>query len=785
MGVSAFIKYHSQDKKEDLIRFLKTVFHTIGGEDGDNEFIHYTKHGSAITGDSPWPYTNFQTIERGSENSTYHYCMCTVNKADPGDKISRKRQRFERLHVLVLDDIGTKAQPNALPPSYIIETSEGNFQWGYVFKEPIKDREIAQKLIHAVYNKPDLTDTGGAMFNKMVKLPIGKNLKEGRDEFEVRLVELNDLQYSVADLVNAWGLNLDARTVSKIKKLGEKVKLQDELLVYLEEHGLLFGMESEDYYKVLCPRGGDHSNGDPYAGYSPLGQGSDPRKRHFKCFHEHDGDVPDTNEFLAVVNIQGGPKCTVDAPNEHFENEDGFHPMSEAIPAEHFPDIRWREDRPPAIKKTHTNVEYLMDRYGYSTYYDVISKKSMVSHYECEESDSDNFDNAMIYSIASQCAQSDFTIGIDMLNGYLQQITLEKPRNPVTEWLDELEPDFDDPRYLAVADKAWLLQNDEPFNPEKFNFEKIDFIKLLSQHLKLEESTPEEMRDLFLHKWMIQNVAAADHGQRTPNKFAKKKWESILTLVGRQGAQKTKFWNALFSAKRIANYFADGVLLNPAEKDSLMNVLANWVVELGELDATFRRSDIAQLKAFLSQGKDRLRPPYGRAVAEYKRRTSFCASVNDTAFLHDSTGNRRFWPVEVTNITMPSEELVLCCWWQAWREYLSGAQWWIDDEATLNNIAVQTEQFDSVHELPEVAKIICTFGHLCFDSMTEGGSNWMTIKEICDASGIEKYNRSTSKMLSSYICNRVPAAKVSSIRKTAHGNVRMYRMPKIKNKFSS
>ena len=36
------------------------------------------------------------------------------------------------------------------------------------------------------------------------------------------------------------------------------------------------------------------------------------------------------------------------------------------------------------------------------------------------------------------------------------------------------------------------------------------------------------------------------------------------------------------------------------EKDSVMQCVRNWIVELGELDATFRKSDIASLKSFIT-----------------------------------------------------------------------------------------------------------------------------------------------------------------------------------------
>lgn len=94
----------------------------------------------------------------------------------------------------------------------------------------------------------------------------------------------------------------------------------------------------------------------------------------------------------------------------------------------------------------------------------------------------------------------------------------------------------------------------------------------------------------------------------------------------------------------------DGMMLDPKDKDSVYQCVTNWLVELGEVDATFRKADIAQLKAFLTKDTDILRLAYGRKTSEFARRTVFFASVNQEDYLSDPTGNRRFWTIECTSI---------------------------------------------------------------------------------------------------------------------------------------
>ena len=73
-------------------------------------------------------------------------------------------------------------------------------------------------------------------------------------------------------------------------------------------------------------------------------------------------------------------------------------------------------------------------------------------------------------------------------------------------------------------------------------------------------------------------------------------------------------------------------------------------MELGELDATFRRSDISQLKSYLSQVVDEYRPSYGRTEIRRPRCTAYAGSVNHENFLTDVTGNRRYLVLPVVRL---------------------------------------------------------------------------------------------------------------------------------------
>ena len=71
-----------------------------------------------------------------------------------------------------------------------------------------------------------------------------------------------------------------------------------------------------------------------------------------------------------------------------------------------------------------------------------------------------------------------------------------------------------------------------------------------------------------------------------------------------------------------------------------------WINEIGELTA-MTRYEASAVKQFLSKRNDIYRAPYGRRTEEHPRRCVFFGTTNDAEFLKDSTGNRRFWPVDV------------------------------------------------------------------------------------------------------------------------------------------
>lgn len=118
------------------------------------------------------------------------------------------------------------------------------------------------------------------------------------------------------------------------------------------------------------------------------------------------------------------------------------------------------------------------------------------------------------------------------------------------------------------------------------------------------------------------------------------KFDEMLVLIGSQGAHKSSL-----IAKLGGRWFSDS-LRNFDNKEAGEHLQNGWIFELSELSA-MKKSELEEVKAFLSKTEDRYRVAYERTVSDFPRKCVFFGTTNTREFLKDKTGNRRFWPVQV------------------------------------------------------------------------------------------------------------------------------------------
>jgi len=254
---------------------------------------------------------------------------------------------------------------------------------------------------------------------------------------------------------------------------------------------------------------------------------------------------------------------------------------------------------------TKDNINGVLTTQGIACRYNVI-KKRMEIEVPNMTFITDMKEEASLIEIEDRC----INMGIPhtKVRDYLK--ILAKEYNPVAEWIDS---------------KPW------------------DGTSRLQTFLDSIVSTNEELKDMLMKKWLISCVACVYEKNGV-------ELEGILVLQGAQGLGKTLWFKRLCDYDK--GWLLEGATLNPSDKDSVKRAVSHWIVELGEIESTFKKSDIDQLKAFVTARSDELRLPYDRAFTTYQRRTAFYASVNAKEFLTDTSGNRRFWTVSVKDINV-------------------------------------------------------------------------------------------------------------------------------------
>ena len=217
-------------------------------------------------------------------------------------QVSASAANCERVAFLVLDDVGTKSKTPPLPPTWIIETSRDNYQWGYTFG--LDDQPRTGEFAAAIKAIAQAGYTDGGAINPVrnFRLPGSVNLKPGKGDFAARLVELHpEREFTLAGICEALGVEPGEADTAVRQRLAVADDGQDEVLRWLDSSALVLeGRNGEGWYGVQCPNHAEHSDGNPMGRYLPV-------TRAYTCFHEHCGDW-NSQRFLQWVEAEGGPK---------------------------------------------------------------------------------------------------------------------------------------------------------------------------------------------------------------------------------------------------------------------------------------------------------------------------------------------------------------------------------------------------------------------------------------------------------------------------------------------
>ena len=162
------------------------------------------------------------------------------------------------------------------------------------------------------------------------------------------------------------------------------------------------------------------------------------------------------------------------------------------------------------------------------------------------------------------------------------------------------------------------------------------------------------------------------------------KADYMMILEGPQGALKSSACAVL-----AGDYFSSN-LPDLSRGDMVrvqMHLRGKWLIEIGEL-ASFSAAEAETLKAFVTQTEEQYVAKYAHREVREPRQCLFIGSTNQSAYLRDPTGGRRFWPVPVGIIDLESlrqdrDQLFA----EAVHLYQAGEKWWPDRQFEAEFIA--------------------------------------------------------------------------------------------------
>jgi len=193
------------------------------------------------------------------------------------DTTTKQKKDCTAVCGLMLDDLGTKALPLArlekLPPTYIIETSEGNYQAGYLFDAPVTDFARCEAVNSALV-AANLCDPGAkGPTSRWGRLPFASNTKYD-PVFQCKLISLDaSRRYRLDQIIEGLELAPPAEQKAAPEKVSKAQlidsRAEDVFVPRARENAVLTALKQKGLYKrplgggkheITCPWVTEHTD---------------------------------------------------------------------------------------------------------------------------------------------------------------------------------------------------------------------------------------------------------------------------------------------------------------------------------------------------------------------------------------------------------------------------------------------------------------------------------------------------------------------------------------------
>ncbi|MDT0594546.1 VapE domain-containing protein [Glaciecola petra] len=565
-----------------------------------------------------------------------------------------------------ISDLGTLIKSMAIKPSIIINSSPQKYHF-YFFVEqwPLDQFKAVQRhLAKKFHADPTVSD-----LPRVMRL-AGSIHWKNKPYLSKLIGEIGDEDYSYDDICEAFSFSYE-QVLQRNKSGNSEAEISDgsewqieyirELLTHIESRDQTY----EQWRNIAFALKSYFPNELQIAGklFHEFSQRDSARYNERECQNQIDNADPNggiTIGTLRQMAVSDGADIG-EIERKHRPVIDIFPPVPDSNCVKTktdklfgFPFVNSKGKPTPVIE----NLEYIIDQLGYQVRYNLIKKEVEIFIPDSKFS-IDNNTNCSLTTLESEAIKFGWT------------------------------------NSAKIRDQAVVIADKNPFNPV------LKFIKskpwdgknrLDSFYESVVSKSDPKLKQILMFRWAIQAVTLAIK----ENEAA----QGILVFTGAQGIGKTRWFNSLVPKE--LGLTKDGALLQPSDKDSITQVVSYWLVELGEIDATFRKSDIAQLKSFITKSEDEVRVPYAKSASKWKRRTVFFASVNDSRFLTDDTGNRRFWTIDIETIKVDHEIDMQQLWAQFYNLVCQGERHYLDEQE-LSLLNSQNKEFTQIDPVLEIA----------------------------------------------------------------------------------